>query len=445
MSINVLLRWTIRSQRKPLATCLTHQRALSGAEAVNALRPFYFAVHPDFFGQYPRERKVNENSLQRLNGYLENLQRPGSKSVRPMTLTFFVRETKDNSDVQPDALTSAGFRSVSFTLQTQDVLSTVINVLASCSLPVEHMKGLAGSSSTSKSSPEAGLFFYRPIKWDKSYYSFTGFRDPEEELQQARTVEPTLSTWLKKNEAEATKQHGASLPRREELNRLKKELCENFHLEDIRWQRSWGVTHKCCQLQSLSRLSYQNPEALINLQGHTVVFADQSGMNASGHVLLGSMDVHHQWAKLFEQLPSYRSLQQQTDQLKERISYLLGGTQVVHVERLGLVQSITEHYSTVSTFHKSLRSWQLRLHPRSLHGLTMVLEKDRSTPRLHEMGHFIIPTSCDPAKLQLFLQNHASEARQRILQTSRQVLIQLCSGCRWRRTLWSSLASSPCL
>lgn len=35
---------------------LVHQRALSGADAVNALRPFYFAVHPDFFGQYPRER-----------------------------------------------------------------------------------------------------------------------------------------------------------------------------------------------------------------------------------------------------------------------------------------------------------------------------------------------------------------------------------------------------
>uniref|UniRef100_A0A8C9CDA1 T cell activation inhibitor, mitochondrial n=1 Tax=Phocoena sinus TaxID=42100 RepID=A0A8C9CDA1_PHOSS len=33
-----------------------YSRALSGAEAVNALRPFYFAVHPDFFGQHPRER-----------------------------------------------------------------------------------------------------------------------------------------------------------------------------------------------------------------------------------------------------------------------------------------------------------------------------------------------------------------------------------------------------
>lgn len=39
-----------------MATHLVQQRTLSGADAVNALRPFYFAVHPDFFGQYPRER-----------------------------------------------------------------------------------------------------------------------------------------------------------------------------------------------------------------------------------------------------------------------------------------------------------------------------------------------------------------------------------------------------
>lgn len=79
--------------------------------------------------------------------------------------------------------------------------------------------------------------------------------------------------------------------------------------------------------------------------------------------------------QLFEQLSSYRSLQQQTDWLKERISLLLGGTQVIHLERLGPVQPIGEHYSTLSMFHKSLMSRYLRLHPRSLQGLTMLLEK----------------------------------------------------------------------
>ncbi|XP_077382356.1 T-cell activation inhibitor, mitochondrial isoform X2 [Festucalex cinctus] len=396
------------------------QRALSGADAVNALRPFYFAVHPDFFGQYPREREVNENSLKRLNGYLENLLKPGSRSLQPTKLTFYVRNTKDDSDVQQDLL-SSGFRSVSFVLRTNDVLSTVTNVLKSCSLPMEHMKELKEVAKSSQSPAEAAIPFYRPIKWDKSYYTFTGFRDPEEELQQATRVEPTLSMWLQNNEAEATKKHSDSLPRREELKRLKKELCYKYDLPDIRWQRSWGVAHRCSQLQSLNRLAVQNPEAMRNLRGHAVVFADQSGMNASGHVMLGTMDVHHQWTKLFEQLPALRVVQQRTEWLKERISFLLGGIQVVYAERLDPVQPITELYGTLNAFHNNLISQRLGLHPRSLEGLNMILEKGRSNPSLHEMGHFMIPNNCDLPKLQVFLQSQAPNARQR---TQRKKLLQ---------------------
>lgn len=42
------------------------------------------------------------------------------------------------------------------------------------------------------------------------------------------------SLWLRNNEAEATKKQDASLPRREELKRLKKELCQKFAVADIR-------------------------------------------------------------------------------------------------------------------------------------------------------------------------------------------------------------------
>lgn len=51
-------------------------------------------------------QEVNETSLKRLNSYLDHLQKPGSHSVRPMKLTFYVRDTKDSSDVQPDLLAS---------------------------------------------------------------------------------------------------------------------------------------------------------------------------------------------------------------------------------------------------------------------------------------------------------------------------------------------------
>lgn len=42
-----------------------------------------------------------------------------------------------------------------------------------------------------------------------------------------------------------------------------------------------------------------------------------------------------------------------------------------------------------------------------------VNHSDRTNASLHEMGHFIIPTNFDPLKLQVFLQSHAPEARQR--------------------------------
>ncbi|XP_031432719.1 T-cell activation inhibitor, mitochondrial isoform X2 [Clupea harengus] len=314
-------------------------------------------------------------------------------------------------------LRPSGFRPVSFTLQTKDVLSTVLDVLQSCRLSAEHMQGIKASAqrnSSRPSVPDGATPFYRPIKWDKSYYTFTGYRDPEEELQHAKRVEPSLSLWLRNNEAEASRKQKASQPRRDELQRLKDELCQKLGLVDIRWQRSWGMAHRCCQLQSLSRLALQSPEDLYNLRGHTILYSDQSGMNASGYVMLGTMDVHHHWAKLFERLPSYRGLFQQTEWLKERISLLLGGVQVIHVERLGPVLPLEEYYSTLNHFHKRLLPQRPALHPRSLQGLSMTLESGRSSIGLHEMGHFMIPAACDPLQLRNFLQTQAHEARQRL-------------------------------
>lgn len=81
---------------------------------------------------------------------------------------------------------------MSFILHTNDILSTVMNVLTSCSLPVEHIERHEKSFGTWKTGPDGGESFHRPIKWDKSYYTFTGFRDPEQELQQTKRMEPTL-------------------------------------------------------------------------------------------------------------------------------------------------------------------------------------------------------------------------------------------------------------
>ncbi|XP_066487360.1 T-cell activation inhibitor, mitochondrial isoform X1 [Tiliqua scincoides] len=388
-------------------------RAFSGADAVNALRPFYFAVHPDFFGQHPREREINENSLKRLNGYLENLQKPGFRSFKPTTLTFYVREKEHNpSDVQ-ESFGASGFRAVRFTLRTRDLLSTVLDILNACSLSTKHVQSLNDNTDI-RSNQGTQRTFHRPIKWDKTYYSFTGFKDPEEELEQAQRMETTLSSWLDNNAESAVKKLKNSLPLRKELDRLKGELSRQLHLSDIRWQRSWGIAHRCSQLHSLSRLAQQSPEALRNAKGHTVIFTDRSGMSATGYIMLGTMDVHHHWTKVFERLPSYATLQRKGLLLEDRISHLLGGIQITYMEDLQPMLMLEEYYSVLDGFYNRVRNSRLSFHPHSLRGLQMILESDRYAPNLHELGHFIIPTVCDPATLQWFIIAKAQQAREKL-------------------------------
>ena len=72
---------------------------ITSSEALRALRPFYLAVHPDLFAHHPQERSTNEDSLKRLNSYLDALESGcGQGHVtthalrpKPIHLTFFIR------------------------------------------------------------------------------------------------------------------------------------------------------------------------------------------------------------------------------------------------------------------------------------------------------------------------------------------------------------------
>ncbi|KAH0627299.1 hypothetical protein JD844_002834, partial [Phrynosoma platyrhinos] len=358
-------------------------------------------------------QEINENSLKRLNGYLENLQKPGSRSLKPTQLTFYVREKEQNPSSVQESFGGSGFRAVSFTLRTKDLLSTVLDILNSCSLSTEHVHSLNSNVDT-QSSQGAQKPFPRPIKWDKTYYSFTGFKDPEEELEQAQRMETILSSWLDNNEKSAEKKLKDSLPLRKQLDRLKSELSHQLQLSDIRWQRSWGIAHRCSQLHSLSRLAQQSPEALRNAKGRTVIFTDHSGMSATGHVMLGTMDVHHHWTKIFERLPSYSALQRKVLFLEDSISHLLGGIQITYVEELQPTLTLEEYYSVLDNFYNRVRNSKLPFHPRSLRGLQIILESDRYAPSLHDLGHFIIPTTCDFVALQWFITSKAQQAREKL-------------------------------
>ncbi|KAF6101352.1 T cell activation inhibitor, mitochondrial [Phyllostomus discolor] len=128
--------------------------------------------------------------------------------------------------------------------------------------------------------------------------------------------------------------------------------------------------------------------------------------------MLGTMDVHHHWTKLFERLPSYFDLQRKLMFLEDQISYLLGGIQVVYIEELQPVLTLEEYYSLLDVFYNRLLKSRIPFHPRSLRGLQMILNSDRYAPSLHDLGHFNIPTLCDLVYLQWFLLTKAQQARE---------------------------------
>lgn len=72
------------------------------------------------------KQEVNENSLKRLNGYLENLQKPGFRSFKPTQLTFYVREREPNSsNVQESFNASGAFISCRMYLPVFKFLQTI--------------------------------------------------------------------------------------------------------------------------------------------------------------------------------------------------------------------------------------------------------------------------------------------------------------------------------
>lgn len=115
-------------------------RCLSSNEVSVALRPFYFAVHPDLFEQHPAERDVNENSLKQLNNYIETILH--QKPVTSSRVKFYLR--KENS-------TDRHFKAVNIPLDPKkDIRGALQTILSSCSLSTHYVDNLPKASTPTK-------------------------------------------------------------------------------------------------------------------------------------------------------------------------------------------------------------------------------------------------------------------------------------------------------
>lgn len=125
--------------------CLLFRRCLS-TELTAALRPFYFAVHPDLFGQHPEQRKTNENSLKLLSAHLEALHHSRYGSDDAKLLQFYVRESKE-SDRRDN------FRLIQIRIDkgTRDPKRFIQHLLESCNLSTDYIKTVRPTMTTTAS------------------------------------------------------------------------------------------------------------------------------------------------------------------------------------------------------------------------------------------------------------------------------------------------------
>lgn len=106
-------------------------------ELAAALRPFYFVVHPDLFGQHPQQRSVNEDSLKQLSAHLQLLHEHKFPFTRESKiLRFYIRE--ENSE---DRNT---FKLIQITLdnQARDPKTIITKLLELCNLSTEYVKSI---------------------------------------------------------------------------------------------------------------------------------------------------------------------------------------------------------------------------------------------------------------------------------------------------------------
>ncbi|XP_033625496.1 T-cell activation inhibitor, mitochondrial-like [Asterias rubens] len=282
-----------------------HQKHLTTAQTSEFLRPFIFAVHPDFFGRHPKERAVNEYSLQQLYNHLENI-RQQSVQASPKDLTFYLRNSQGQA-----------FRTVTVSLLTRDVYTTVSNILKTCSLSTKDLQGF---------SPNPAAPFPRPIDWHHSYYTYTGKKNPNVATHQARhRAKDSLRYFLKTTIVEARKNIESSLPVREETDRLHAILQEDLQLEDLRWMSRWDLnTFRAC-LKSLGKLLREHPDIINNLKGKTLVICNFTGVTREGYIMLSSKDVEHQWLSSLSSLPRQMRILCSLSTAERHLSDALGG------------------------------------------------------------------------------------------------------------------------
>lgn len=435
----------ITSRKLETWRALNDEHQLTSSQVSTALRPFFFAVHPDRFWAYPSEKDVNENSLKQLNEHLEfyksttgdnhSNQRTGDNKM----FKFYLRNSDHvSSDGTHNPLIKKDLKLIQITIRpSDDINSTVDTILSSCKLSTEYLRKLRKSSPAfgyKKRSSTSGVpnfsgykgtqdaFWMRHASVNKYRENYKQWYetspDDEDDDVRSRQSKPkdTLIKFLKSNVADAKLKSDQSKPIRLEILKLKQELKDSLNLETIIWDSSWSINHCRGCLSSLKILLQQHSYSMSPLSGRTLIFGSNTGITYDGHVILSTEDVRQNWLKMITKINSYDGLVLQVPSAEKYLSSVLNDIKVRHrkFKPTLLIQSYLQQLFKLTTSleeHKSCYGYPFHESNSSLENYKIVVESDSGPLMLSPTGQFICPSSCPPIILLDFISNHLKEAQ----------------------------------
>jgi len=235
----------------------------------SALKRFYLKVHPDLFTQHPKEKDVNEKSLQLVSAYLSSLQR--KEYAAAITVTFFTKLPRLEPAPAPLLLTSHRIR-----LDSKDLLISVNSILNGLNLPMIDVP------KTSDPQIKRNEIHFKIVDIEK-FYDFT------------KIPKISIETWLTSNIDVArtmAKRHRESL---KDINEKVNGIKQRFHLDSIEYSDEWSVPQFYACLKTLLTYANKWQERLSSLRGKRLIFGDKTCLLQDGSLELGANDPPVYW------------------------------------------------------------------------------------------------------------------------------------------------------
>lgn len=381
------------SPRLPALAHLTAYK-FTAQDASAALRPFFFIVHPDLFGQHPVERAVNENSLKCLNEFLAS---PSAlQQGQPQQLIFFIRSISYSGE--------ECLREVKITLTTSDLRALVMKILNCFGLSDAHV-------------PQEKQDDYqnanRPIDWHPSFYTAMGRENLHNSTN--RPVVTTLRGWLRMN-IERSRSHQEGMRYiQDDIARLLFKFQTDLQLQAIRFDSAWGIQHFRGCLMSFDRLFKTHPKFLKHvLKGKTLVFSNCTGVSRLGEVILSSEDVPQTWITMLKSVSAYEAVLARLPTMETKLSGLLCKVQVVRREKkLGHIMA-EDYELLLNRVLNSLRRCQdyvaSSFGEKDLSHLQVRIEGESNPLMLSNFGQFLIPASVPGSMMVDFINENMDQA-----------------------------------